>query len=315
MVRKTAASGKAVSLIISLFCRKGILMGVAGFGAKPVCRLYSLNSLYVISCFPCSLPTGPTGQLTGFDTIFTFQVSDHSRTCSDHVNPNFSLNLYRSCAVHGGDGFAFVIHGDPRNVSAIGGDGQDLGYGGISNSLAVEFDMWTNVDTQGSDDIFFDHVSIHSDSVRPNSSNASTALGYWRQTNLADGKIHSARIQYLPYVETKYFELMTANDNLLPYLKDNGEGRRLGTLAVFVDDGIADDKPLLAIPINLSILLHLPESLAYAGFTASTGMKWEKHDILSWHWCDTNCRRGDIEEMLRSEAKMDHATSNKLHYS
>jgi len=32
-------------------------------------------------------------------------------------------------------------------------------------------------------------------------------------------------------IEEKYIVSMTANDKLLPYLKDNGEGRRLGTLA------------------------------------------------------------------------------------
>lgn len=42
--------------------------------------------------------------------------------------------------------------------------------------------------------------------------------------------------------------------------------------------------PILAIPLNLSILLALPQGLAYAGFTGSTGLKWEKHDILSWTW-------------------------------
>ena len=30
----------------------------------------------------------------------------------------------------------------------------------------------------------------------------------------------------------KYFEFMTANNNLLSYLKDNGEGRRLGMLVI-----------------------------------------------------------------------------------
>ena len=37
-------------------------------------------------------------------------------------------------------------------------DGELLGYGGISNSLAVEF-AWTNVDTQQSDDVFHFQVS------------------------------------------------------------------------------------------------------------------------------------------------------------
>lgn len=125
-----------------------------------------------------------------------------------------------------------------------------------------------------------------------------TAMMYSRTTSrymqeahschVADGKVHEAKIQYLPYVETRYFELMTANENLVPYLKDNGEGRRLGTLAVFVDRGIIEDRPLLAIPINLSLALHLSDSLAYVGFTASTGRKWEIHDILNWSFEETD---------------------------
>lgn len=167
-------------------------------------------------------------------------------------------------------------------------DGEHLGYGGIFNSLAVEFDTWTNVDTQQSDDVFQDHISIHSGGPSsPNSSNRSTSLGFWRPYDIADGKVHAAKVQYLPYVETRYFELMTANENLIPYLKDNGEGRRLGTLAVFVDQGIKEDRPLLAIPVNLSLLLNLPDSLAYVGFTASTGRKWQKNEVHRWEWCDS----------------------------
>ena len=171
-----------------------------------------------------------------------------------------------------------------------------------ARKVAVEFDTWTNVDTQQSDDVFQDHISIHSAGPSsPNNSNQHTALGYWRAYDVADGKVHKAKVQYLPYVETRYFELMTANENLLPYLKDNGEGRRLGTLAVFVDQGINEDRPLLAIPVNLSLLLDLPQSLAYVGFTASTGRKWEKHDILNWKWCHTDGCHGDPSERIKYE--------------
>ena len=41
--------------------------------------------------------------------------------CTEHVDRYFSRDLHRSCAVHGGDGFAFVIHGDPVGASALGG--------------------------------------------------------------------------------------------------------------------------------------------------------------------------------------------------
>eukprot|EP00559_Dactyliosolen_fragilissimus_P007630 CAMPEP_0184858194 /NCGR_PEP_ID=MMETSP0580-20130426/3320_1 /TAXON_ID=1118495 /ORGANISM="Dactyliosolen fragilissimus" /LENGTH=210 /DNA_ID=CAMNT_0027354217 /DNA_START=802 /DNA_END=1434 /DNA_ORIENTATION=+ len=198
-----------------------------------------------------------------------------------------SLNHHRSCAVHGGDGIAFVIHSDRQSETrAIGKDGQNIGYGGISNSIAIELDMWANVDTQGSSDIFHDHIAIHSASTRPNSPDSSTVLGHLRHVLLADGEVHTVKVKYFPYVETKYINSFTANEVLLPYLKDNGEGRRLGTLAVFIDEGIRENKPIIAIPLNLSVLLDLPQSLAYTGFTSSTGDKWEKHEILSWKWCE-----------------------------
>jgi hypothetical protein len=230
-----------------------------------------------------------SSQLDGFETKFRFQISDHSQICSFHVDPAYGISHYKSCAIHGGDGFAFVLHLDQKlNSSAVGGNGFRLGYSGIANSIAVEFDTWTNADNNDeSDDVFFDHISIHSAGKKPNKSDRSSSLGYWRAISLADGKIHTVCIRYLPRIETAYLEAMTANDNLLPYIKDNGEGRSVGTLAVFIDEGVESDTPILAIPLNLSVLLDLPQDDAYVGFTASTGLKWEKHDILDWQWCST----------------------------
>jgi hypothetical protein len=81
---------------------------------------------------------------------------------------------------------------------------------------------------------------------------------------------------------------MMANKNLIPYLKDNGKGRSIGTLAVLVHQGIVEDRPLLALPVNLSLLLDMPNSLAYVGFTASMGWQWQRHKIEHWEWCDSN---------------------------
>ena len=58
--------------------------------------------------------------LKGFSTSFVFQVTDHSQICSFHMDPSFSLERHKSCVVHGGDGFAFVIHSDPNSTSAMG---------------------------------------------------------------------------------------------------------------------------------------------------------------------------------------------------
>lgn len=49
----------------------------------------------------------------------------------------------------------------------------------------------------------------------------------------------------------------------MQFIKDVSEGRRVGTLVVFMDDGIASDTPILAIPINLAATLRLPADEAF----------------------------------------------------
>ena len=45
----------------------------------------------------------------GFETIFTFQISDQSRECTERKDSYFSKRHYTTCSVRGADGFAFVI--------------------------------------------------------------------------------------------------------------------------------------------------------------------------------------------------------------
>ena len=55
-----------------------------------------------------------------------------------------------------------MIHRDRNETAAIGNPGRELGYGGIANSLAVEFDTWYNPDTNTTTtgvDMIVDHVS------------------------------------------------------------------------------------------------------------------------------------------------------------
>lgn len=220
----------------------------------------------------------------GFDTYFTFQITDHSKQCTLNVDQYFSLQHHRTCSVHGGDGFAFVIQRNGNNsLTSLGEVGGQMGFGGIPNSLAIAFDTWQN---PGQDTLFADHVSIQSRGQQPNDALEAGLLGVPRIHTLADGNIHLARITYYGDLRSEYFDKLVASDSLLPYLNDNGEQKRVGTLVVFVDDGVATNTPLLALPINLSLLVNLPDDKAFVGFTSSTGRFYEKHDILSWVWCD-----------------------------
>lgn len=236
----------------------------------------------------------PVQVSNGFDTTFTFQISDHSKQCTQYKDQYLSMTNYKTCSVRGADGFAFVIHFNANRTSAIGGVGGQMGFGGIENSLAVAFDTWSN---PGDDQIFTDHVSIQSRGVDANDALEAGLLGVPRIHKLADGQIHLARVTYYGELKPDYFNKLVASDSLLPYLKDNGEQKRVGTLVVFLDEGIEKDEPLLALPINLSLLLRMPTDQAYVGFTSSTGRFYEKHDILSWVWCDAQpCDEPTVNE-------------------
>ncbi|ETV87866.1 hypothetical protein H257_01295 [Aphanomyces astaci] len=219
----------------------------------------------------------PLNVLDGFETRFTFQISDHAKRCYDVKTPNFGLSAYQSCVVHGGDGFAFVVHGDPNATVALGGSGQALGWSDIAPALAVVFH------TRPNGALLVDHVSLHVSSSMPGS--PPLVLSVPTPVDIADGGIHIAKVRYYNTIPQQYFAAMSATPDVVPFLKDMSEERRVGCVVVFMDNGITTDTPLLAVPINLAAALALPNDQAYIGFTAATGHAWEKHDLLSWYYC------------------------------
>ena len=141
----------------------------------------------------------------------------------------------------GGDGFAFVIQNNP--FLRAGGSGGSIGYAGISNSLAVEFDTYFNADAA---DLNGNHISIHTRGTRSNSQQESNSLGV--VTTTLEG-LHTARILYTP-----------------------------GVLSVFLDNLTV---PKLVVNTNLAALVPLDFGRAWLGFTASTAFAIESHDLLS----------------------------------
>ena len=162
----------------------------------------------------------------GFQSTFTFQLG--------------------AAGGDGGEGFAFVLLGSV--LPAVGSGGSGLGYAGVPNCLAVEFDSSDNV---GLPDALPGHVSVQSKGSMPNAADitASLASAAW-PANLADGNVHTSRVVYVP-----------------------------GSLKVFIDGAAS---PVLDAPVNLGTLLALDRGHAWLGFTAATGAGFRTHDILSW---------------------------------
>jgi hypothetical protein len=157
----------------------------------------------------------------------------------------------------GADGLAFVIQNSA--VNAVGGSAWNLGYGGIPNALAVEFDTWQNDagnfgSTTG--DPNDNHVSVQLGGSDPQRS-----LGYASPSfHLNDNAVHTATIDYVP-----------------------GMAGSPGTLRVFLDGATA---PLLSVSVDLSTALSLAAGgKAWVGFTAGTGGKLNQtQDILNWQF-------------------------------
>lgn len=166
----------------------------------------------------------------GFDTTFDFQIDRDSA-----------------------DGFAFVI----QNVSpaVLGWGGSSQGYGGIRNSLAVEFDTWRN---GGLGDPNDNHVSVQTRGLEANSCYHTYSLDCATlKSSISDNKVHTVKITYTP-----------------------GEL----SISIFFDD---DMQMLTVYDVFLENILSLMDGHAFVGFTAATGGGSETHDILRWLFVST----------------------------
>jgi len=217
--------------------------------------------------------------LNGFETEFSFQLTERSRNCKT------TTVIAERCMPNGGDGFAFVVHYD--SASALGVASSSLGYGGILNSLAIEFDTWFNVDKS---DVYENHISIQTKGLEPNESHHRSKIALSTSIPLLqDGSIHSVRIRYesklLPF-HTKD-EKFSAGPNSVRWLKTGA-----GVILIYIDDFT---RPALVAPINLKEILALPaDGKAFVGITAATGSAYQNHDVITWsfqHACSQDCNK------------------------
>jgi CHRD domain-containing protein/lectin family protein len=180
----------------------------------------------------------------------------------DGFEVTFGWQINRANPRRGAEGFAFVLHnadGQPFPHILIGEGRHGLGYQGIPNSLAVEFDT---VQTPSADfgagtrgDPNGNHISVQTRGTEPNNANTDFSLGYTTQGTpaiplFADGSVHTTKVAYKP-----------------------------GTLTISLDDLT---KPVLTVPVDLGTKLSLDEGKAWVGFTGATGRRFQAHDILSF---------------------------------
>lgn len=178
---------------------------------------------------------------SGFETTFQFQLQ----------------------SANGADGCAFVLQNTA--ASPLGGTGCELGYHGLANSLAIEFDIYSNAScaVPNVNDPGALHLSVHTQGPGANSVAESASIASTTAVaNFADGGVHTARVRYTG-----------------------------GVLSVFVDN-LA--QPALSVGVALDSLLSLDVGRAWVGFTAATGGLAESHDVLSWSFDETPPPAGNL---------------------
>ena len=125
----------------------------------------------------------------------------------------------------GTDGFAFVMHSDPRGAKAIGGEGGNLGYGGnpagsmlpirITPSVAIEFDIYKNPEDAngkhpGSNND--NHVGININGE------LESEFAVNPEVNLKSGKLIDAWIAYDGVADLLSVSLREEGSNLVNFL-------------------------------------------------------------------------------------------------
>ncbi|MDQ1264987.1 MAG: hypothetical protein QG635_137, partial [Bacteroidota bacterium] len=188
---------------------------------------------------------------SGFLTEFSFNMSE-------------GFNDFNDGSIPGADGVAFVIQNYISN--AVGGNGGGIGYSGIPNSLAIEFDTYNN-DFE-LHDVNGNHAAIFSNGETANSSDHNTT---------AQIAINNSIIPLIPDGRTYYCKIEYTE---IP-----------NVLTVFIDTVKTFGEPVLKVEnLNLGKLLKLKNGCeAYMGITSATGNSYENHDLLSWRICNPEC--------------------------
>jgi hypothetical protein len=143
------------------------------------------------------------------------------------------------------DGLTFVLHNDPRGLTALGDAGGALGYGGgaaITPSVAIKFDLYS----QGS----------HNSTTGLYTNGATGATGQIRMDpTIVLGSNHPIRV-ILTYDGTRLTEIVT--------------------------DLVTGGTFMTTYTVNIAAILGT--NMAYAGFTGGTGGETAVQDILNWSY-------------------------------
>lgn len=243
--------------------------------------IINYNSFAAADCQPggglnCVGSTGVVGNALRLTPAAAGQAgAGYSKTAATlGANSTFSTSFQFRITNTGGispaDGLTFVV---AKSDTGLGSSGGGIGYGGVNNSLAIEFDTYFNggLDPNGN------HVGVNVNGGLTSGATATpygvtncSAVGNTNQGCMSNGRIWTAFISY------------DGTSNLLS--------------VALQESGSVLTNLISTTSYDLDAILGSPT--AFVGFTSGTGSGWGNHDILNWRFANDTSITNNVPEPM-----------------
>jgi hypothetical protein len=225
----------------------------------------------------------PQKVANGFTSYFAFKMTPNANSFATADGIAFVIQNSST------GGTAGTCQGTGSGLSAAGGNGGCIGYGGIDNSVAIELDTyqnpWDPVDIPGS--LNDNHIAIQNCGAGlPNSPDHTGSCLVQLSVNgaplpaiidppgvtMADGNVHQVVVEYSgPNEATPFLLQIFIDPPFVPGTHTPAAGAvpalsgiyNIGANVNLINSGTANDS-------------------AYVGFTSGTGAAFEQHEVMAW---------------------------------
>ena len=112
---------------------------------------------------------------------------------------DYTVKMYFGDDPNGADGCTFTFQNAATGLASCGTTGGQLGIGGVSNALVIEFDTYDNDSPMHVYDMTEDHIAIETDGNLQNGTPLSGPIqASATSANICDGALHDVRITWNP---------------------------------------------------------------------------------------------------------------------
>jgi hypothetical protein len=219
------------------------------------------------SASPVTTGDGKVLQLTpasSDETGAAYSSSALTLGANASFSTTFQFRFTNTGGVNPADGITFLL---AAGTTGIGSLGVGLGYRGVGNSMAIEFDTYANGEFGENSN----HVAVLENGNMTNSATEEASATPYNQTNcgstgshpqgcMSDGNVWTVNVGY------------------------NGASKLLNVSVQ--EAGYAVQNVITNYLVD--IIGDLGTTQAYAGFTGGTGSGWEQQDVLNWQLSDSS---------------------------